>query len=281
MRFLPYLRLVRAGTLFSPAADVIAGMCLVDAAWSMDAARLIIASVCLYAAGMILNDHADRKTDAELRPERPIPKGEINPGLALALGIGVLVVGLATSPIPIYHGSMAVLIVGYDYLLKQNPLVGAINMGGLRAMNLLVPAISIDQIPSLRLVLTAAAGYAIYILSVTLLGILEDAPRVQRRAVLGLVSVPPLTASLVLYGATPHPWPAAAIGFLLAGWLLWCHRAGEWDQHRIRGAMMWLLLGTMVYTGLLALACARWPEAVAILLMILPARLVARTIALT
>ncbi|MEE2887210.1 MAG: hypothetical protein VX951_07235, partial [Planctomycetota bacterium] len=164
---------------------------------------------------------------------------------------------------------------------KRTPLLGAINMGGLRAMNLLVPAIWIDRIPDQQLVIIAAAGYGIYILSVTLLGILEDAPRVQRRTVLGLVSIPPVTVALILSGATPNPWPAAAIGFLLAGWLVWRHRAGEWDQGRIRGAMMWLLLGTMIYTGLLALACGRWPEALAILAMILPARLIARTIALT
>lgn len=277
MPILAYLRLVRAGTLFSPAADVIAGMCLVDVEWSTAAIRLIVASVCLYAAGMILNDHADRRIDAELRPERPIPKGEISPNLALGLGIGVLLTGLLASPIPYYHGSMACMIVGYDYLLKKNPLVGAINMGSLRAMNLLVPAISIDRFPSLALI--AAAGYGIYILSVTLLGILEDAPRVQRRAVLGLVTIPPLTAALILFGK--NPWPAGTIGLALAGCLIWRHRAGEWDQRRIRGAMMWLLLGTMVYTGLLALACGRWPESLAILAMILPARLVARTIALT
>ena len=45
--------------------------------------------------------------------------------------------------------------------------------------------------------------------------------------------------------------------------------------------MMWLLLGTMVYTGLLAMACGRWLEAAAIFVMIIPARWIARTIALT
>lgn len=281
MRIFPYLRLVRAGTLFSPAADVIAGLCLIQAAWSTDAVRLIAASVCLYASGMILNDHADHGIDAKLRPERPLPQGDISPTRALLLGLGVLLAGLCTSPIPIYHGAMAALILGYNYLLKKSPLLGAINMGTLRAMNLLVPAAWIDPSPENQLVFIAAAGYGIYILSVTLLGILEDAPRASRRAVLGLVCVPPLTSSLILYAATPHPWPAAGLGFALSTCLLWHSRSGEWDQRRIRGVMMWLLLGTMLYTGLLALACGRWPEAAVILLMIPPARWIARTISLT
>ncbi len=33
----------------------------------MDLWRILAASICLYAAGMVLNDHADRKEDAELR----------------------------------------------------------------------------------------------------------------------------------------------------------------------------------------------------------------------
>ncbi len=230
---------------------------------------------------MILNDHADRAIDAKQRPDRPLPQGDISPTQALLLGLGVLIAGLYTSPIPIYHGAMAALILGYDYLLKKSPLLGAINMGTLRAMNLLVPAAWIDQMPESQLAFIAAAGYAVYILSVTLLGILEDAPRAQRRAVLGLVCVPPLTSSLILYAAAPQPWPAAAIGFALSSCLLWHYRAGEWDQARIRSVMMWLLLGTMLYTGLLAMACGRWFEAIAILLMILPARWIARTISLT
>ncbi len=281
MTALPYLRLVRAGTLFSPAADVIAGICLVEAAWSTAALRLILASVCLYAGGMILNDHADRELDARLRPERPIPRGQITANTALVLGLAVLATGLLCSPIPVYHGIMAILVLGYDYVVKHNALGGALAMGSLRGMNLLVPAIWVNQVPDLRLVLVAAAGYAIYIISITLLGILEDTDHVKRRAVLGLVTVPPLTAALILYAATPQRWPAAAIGLVLAGWMLWRHRVGEWDRDRIRGAMMWLLLGTMLYTGLLAMACGRWPESLAIFAMILPARLIARRIALT
>ena len=50
---------MRAGTLFSPGADVTAGLCLAGIAWSTDAVRAVLASVCIYAAGMVLSQQED------------------------------------------------------------------------------------------------------------------------------------------------------------------------------------------------------------------------------
>jgi hypothetical protein len=58
-------------------------------------------------------------------------------------------------------------------------------------------------------------------------------------------------------------------------------RTTEWTQPEIRRSMMFLLLGTMLYTAMLTLAAGRWPEAVGILLAIPIARRIARSIALT
>ena len=58
-------------------------------------------------------------------------------------------------------------------------------------------------------------------------------------------------------------------------------RTRTWDQAAIRRSMMFLLLGTMLYTGLLALAAGRPYEALAIVAAIAPARWIARRIALT
>ncbi|MCA8957354.1 MAG: UbiA family prenyltransferase, partial [Planctomycetes bacterium] len=136
---LPFLRLVRAGTLLSPAADVTAGVCLLARPFDATATRAVLASVLLYAAGMILNDHADRATDAVVRPERPIPSGSISPTTALLLGLAFLLAAPGLSPVPLWHGGMALLVLGYDYLLKRSPALGALTMGTLRGMNLLVP----------------------------------------------------------------------------------------------------------------------------------------------
>src|SRR5690606_11838058 len=90
-----WLRILRIGTVFSPAADVVAGACLAGLPWSVDLVRAALASALVYAAGMALNDHADREEDARLHPERPLPAGEIVATAALVVGLALIATALA------------------------------------------------------------------------------------------------------------------------------------------------------------------------------------------
>ncbi|MCA8944216.1 MAG: UbiA family prenyltransferase [Planctomycetes bacterium] len=278
-----YLRLLRVGTLFSPAADVIAGACLVGTPWSMELVRAAAASVLVYGAGMVLNDHADRREDARQRPERPIPSGAVSAATALALGFALLAAGIAISPFVAFWATLAILVLAYDYLLKRSPALGACTMGALRGMNLLAGAVvATSTLPEDRMVWIAAGVYAAYIVAVTVLGIFEDEPKVRPRAVVAVQTVPPLTAPLVLLGLE-RPWPAAALGFVLA--VLFARRVRgrgqDWNQAAIRQSMTWLLLGTMCYTSLLCLGSGRWLESVGIAAAIPIARSISKRIALT
>jgi 4-hydroxybenzoate polyprenyltransferase len=278
---LPWLRLVRAGTLFSPGADVVAGLCIAGLPWSAAAARTVLASIAVYAAGMALNDHADRARDAAVRPERPLPSGAIAPRAALAVGLALLAAGIALSASPAWHALLALLVLLYDYVVKARALLGALLMGALRALNLLAGGVALTGEVPPRALLIAAGAYALYIVAVTVLGIFEDEERVKPRAVQSIQLVPPLSAALACL-AMPQPWPAAAIAFVLAGVFLARVRAvREWTQASIRGSMTWLLLGTMLYTGLLCLASGRGYEALAIVAAVPIARAIARRIALT
>lgn len=272
---------MRAGTLFSPGADVTAGICLAGIAWSTDAVRAVLASVCIYAAGMVLNDHADRKLDARQRPERPIPSGQIAPGAALLLGAVLIAAGFALAPSLGYYAVIAGLVLAYDYLLKAGTASGALTMGALRALNLCAGVVAVTGTTPPRIVLVAAGAYALYIVAVTLLGILEDHRQVSRRTAVSVQMIPPLCASLALL-AMPQPWPAAAVGFLLAAMFFGrMGRVAQWDQRAIRGSMTWLLLGTMLYTGLLCMSAGRHLESMAVLLAVLPARWISRRVSMT
>lgn len=276
-----YLRLLRIGTVFSPAADVVAGVCLSGLPWSAAAVKAVAASACLYAAGMVLNDHADRALDAVHRPERPIPSGQVRPRSALMLGVALLAAMAALSPMLPYHGAMAVLVLLYDYLVKQNALAGALTMGTLRAANLAAAPIVIAGTAPSQMLLVAALVYGVYIMAVTVLGIFEDTPKVKPRAVLAVQMAPPLAAFLAVL-SLPERWPATAIAGLLA--LAFCLRARgvtSWTRLEIRRSMTWLLLGTMIYTGLLCLGSARPVEAMVIFAAIPVARMISRHIALT
>jgi 4-hydroxybenzoate polyprenyltransferase len=281
----PYLRLLRVGTLFSPAADVLAGICLASAAtatiWTTDAWRAMVASVCIYAAGMVLNDHADRALDARMRPERPLPSGQIAPNTALAMGMALMLIGVITAPCPIFHGALALLVLGYDYLLKTNVLTGAVTMGSLRGLNLCAGAVSLQHELPDRTLTIAACCYAIYIIAVTLLGALEDERNPKRRVVVSVQLVPPIVATLAFLGM-PNPWPAAAIaGISSLLFLIRLRLVDNWSRATIQRSMTWLLLGTMLYSGLLCLAAGRERECLGILLAAHAARMISRRIMLT
>lgn len=283
MRLLPYLRLVRVGTLFSPAADVVASAAVLGAAWSVDTIAAVAASVCLYAAGMVWNDIADRRADAIVRPERPLPSRAISLATAVALGTALLAGGLWLSPCRSHHGLIAALVLLYDFGSKRVLWLGALNMGGLRALNLATAAAFTDapaaSVQDLRL---AAVCYGVYIVAVTILGHFEDQTNVRPRAVTNLQAAPMLAGLCGLWAVQGGPWPAPLLGALAVVWVARRNaRVRTWDRPAIRVAMTRLLLGTMLYTALLALAAGRPFEAAGIVLVIAPARAISRRIALT
>lgn len=278
------LRLLRVGTLFSPAADVLAAATVAGLPIDATVARATLASVCLYAAGMVWNDIADRRVDAAQRPERPLVRGDLPLAFALALGVALLAGGVLASPCRSHHGLIAALVLAYDFGSKRAPLLGVALMATLRAMNLGVGlALAPTAPPAVReALLVAASCYGVYIAAVTMLGIFEDVPSVRGRAVAALQTAPPLAALFALAVVQGGAWPAPALFALPAAWFLRRNtRMPAWPQAEIRRSMGFLLLGTMLYTGGLALAAGRGDVAVAIVLAIVPARWIARRIALT
>ncbi len=275
-----YLRLLRAGLLLSPAADVTASLALCGLPWSMAAARAAIASVCIYAAGMVLNDHADRRHDARARPERPIPRGDVAAATALALGLTLLGAGIALSPQPWFHAGLAALVVGYDYALKHVVALGALTMGTLRGLNLFSASVVL-AVPAPPALLYAALAYAVYIVAVTLLGVLEDEPRVKPKAIISLGLLAPIVACLAIGQTTQAQLGLALGGALLVTLWIKAIRRRDWDQRAIRRLMTFLLLGTMLYTGLLCLGSGRPIEAGAIWVAAWLGRRISRTIAIT
>ena len=136
--------------------------------------------------------------------------------------------------------------------------------------------------PAANALLVAAVCYGVYICAVTVLGIYEDRPNVPPRAIAAVQGAPPLAALCGLLVVQGGLWPAPAIAILPVLWFARRNtRMQQFDQATIRRSMMFLLLGTMLYTSLLALAAERWLEAAAIALAIVPARWIARRIALT
>ena len=152
-RAMAYLRLFRVPNLFTAMADVLMGFLVVHQALTpwQPLVCLLLASACIYTAGMVLNDVYDIEVDRLERPQRPLPAGDISWAWArrlgfLLLGIGALA-GLASGAWaeanqPAWRGGLIALLLVvsvllYDGVLKKTP-VAPLVMGGCRFFNVLL-----------------------------------------------------------------------------------------------------------------------------------------------
>jgi 4-hydroxybenzoate polyprenyltransferase len=109
--------------------NVLVGVALVGGEPSVVAILWLgLAVSLLYVAGMYLNDAFDRKWDAQHRPERPIPAGEVSARAVFIAGFGMMAFALllllfgTDSRRPFLAGlALAGLIVLYDVSHKKNP----------------------------------------------------------------------------------------------------------------------------------------------------------------
>jgi 4-hydroxybenzoate polyprenyltransferase len=135
-----YVRLARFSNLPTVWTNVIAGTIASGAALvKADVARLCLAISLLYTAGMFLNDAFDREFDARVRPDRPIPAGEVTARETFAMGWVLLTAGLVVIAVGghavavLWAVALAAAIVFYDYRHKQDPF-GPVVMGVCRGL---------------------------------------------------------------------------------------------------------------------------------------------------
>src|SRR6188472_1418057 len=93
----PYLELVRPANVATALADVLAGFAIAGLVPWRALPWLLVATSCLYAGGVVLNDVFDRQIDAIERPERPLPSGRAGVGSATALGAALLTLGVGAA----------------------------------------------------------------------------------------------------------------------------------------------------------------------------------------
>ncbi|MGW8994502.1 UbiA family prenyltransferase [Streptomyces zhihengii] len=143
-RLRAWAELLRVSALFSVPGDALAGAAAVGARPGRGTALAVGASLCLYEAGMALNDWADREEDAAERPHRPIPSGRIAPRHALAAAgvltaAGLTLAARAGRPALAVATALSATVWAYDLRLKHTP-AGPAAMATARALDLLLGA---------------------------------------------------------------------------------------------------------------------------------------------
>ncbi|MFF9350496.1 SCO3242 family prenyltransferase [Streptomyces sp. NPDC014734] len=139
-----WAELLRVSALFTVPGDALAGAAATGHRPGRGTALAVGASLCLYEAGMALNDWADRDEDAVDRPHRPIPSGRIAPGAALAAAGALTAAGLglaagAGRPALAIATGLAATVWAYDLRLKHTP-AGPAAMAAARGLDLLLGA---------------------------------------------------------------------------------------------------------------------------------------------
>jgi hypothetical protein len=139
------VELVRAPAALTVPGDVVAGAAASGWPFGRRTLALTGASVCLYWAGMALNDYADRDLDALERPERPIPSGRITPETALGVATGLTAGGLGLAAaaggrraLRVAVG-LAATVWAYDFVFKKTVL-GPAAMAAARTLDVLLGA---------------------------------------------------------------------------------------------------------------------------------------------
>ncbi|WP_247748407.1 UbiA family prenyltransferase, partial [Streptomyces sp. 4R-3d] len=144
MRLRAWAELLRVSALFTVPGDALAGAASAGVRPNRGTALAVGASLCLYEAGMALNDWADRDEDARERPHRPIPSGRVTPNAALTAAGALTATGLflasrAGRPTLALSTALAATVWAYDLRLKHTA-AGPVAMGAARALDVLMGA---------------------------------------------------------------------------------------------------------------------------------------------
>lgn len=299
---LAWLQLCRFAAVFTAMADIFLGYLLThpDGLESeRDFALLLAASSCLYLAGMVFNDVFDRAIDAEERPKRPIPSGRVSVRGAVILGGLLVAAGLACSTAV---GATSLVVAGlltgciflYDGLLKST-LAGPVVMGVCRFLNVMLGAsalvagdaalAAVWSLPQLHV----AAGLGVYIIGVTWFARNEAgmSGKVQLAAAAGTVNLG--FAFLLAFILSSPQFPdrqmraALALG-LIALVINRRFVAAIFDPvaGKVQGAIRTMLLSLiMLDATLVFFAQEDGSYAIAVALLLIPATLLGRFLAIT
>lgn len=237
------LALLRPPNVFTAFADSLAGLIVLLAlgiAVPDRGCAVLLVSGCLYLSGIVLNDVFDRDIDARERPTRPIPSGAVPLRTAIALGIGLMVTGVAIAtwigPGPSKLATvLALCILLYDAGAKSTRL-GPLVMGACRGLDIalgLSVGLRLDR-PWPALAIVGPVVLALYVAGLTYIARDEVDGNTTRRARTGLAFLAALAASVVIAlvlapglprSAWAWPWVLAVLAL---GWRNW---APVWHRH--------------------------------------------------
>jgi|TARA_B110000037_G_scaffold59784_1_gene73208 4-hydroxybenzoate polyprenyltransferase len=151
MKWFSILQLMRPANIVTSIADILSGIAiagfLVPEVWTQEIITnillLVVSTSGLYAGGIVFNDVFDIKKDRISRPERVIPSGRVTVREAKIVGLSLFSIGISAALLVsglsgILAIAIALLALLYDKFAKHHKVLGPLNMGICRGVNLIL-----------------------------------------------------------------------------------------------------------------------------------------------
>ena len=149
MNINPYVILIRPANIVTAISDILAGSAIAGyfvELYTPSISKLILlllSTSCLYAGGIVFNDIFDINIDRSERPERPLPNGQISLKNAQIFGITLFILGILFSLLVQFESGIIAFLTSlmaliYDRYTKDYLVVGSLNMGLCRGLNLML-----------------------------------------------------------------------------------------------------------------------------------------------
>ena len=154
-KLIGFLRLMRLANIVTAISDILAGVAIACFARGIEWTQLsispvvllVLSTIGLYGGGVVFNDVFDAELDKVERPERPIPSGLISKASAALFATVLLVLAIIAALMvheELFSSSFflalitVIAAVVYDKWGKHHAVLGPLNMGLCRGLNLLL-----------------------------------------------------------------------------------------------------------------------------------------------
>lgn len=273
------LQLMRPANWPTAIADILAGAAIAGLFQASEGVEvqfkalngIVLASVMLYAAGVVLNDYYDLETDRSERPERPLPSGRVSLKTACILGYGLLIGGVLISfVVSLSSGFIALALAGlillYDRHTKHFQILGPLTMGGCRSLNLLLgmSVLSAGIQPGFMLV------PLVYIGAITLISQGEVFSNNKRELLLAggmyFLVLMVLISLAILNGGSVYLWLILAVFSAAILTPLW-KALKDNTPERVRQAVKWGVISLILLDTCLVALYGPWAYALLALMM--------------
>jgi len=293
--FRDYAQLIRLPAMFTVCSNVIAAHLIAVVYWSGVGVGIVqsttllltmLASLCLYHGGMVLNDCCDYDIDRHERPERPLPSGKVKRKTAWLIAFTMLLLGFIFAALISFQTAtisaiLVVAIIAYDGGPRQG-WRAAINMGICRYLNWLMAISAIGLNWELALLPIPILCYVTALTRISQDEVQATSPTMILKAAGLILAGSCCWLAWFIFGLfNYHLALIALVAVLILLALRFLSLYRDYNPDSVKSIVSTLLFGIIPLDALLLLSSGQIMAAVLLLLLLFPGKLAGRFIYVT